>query len=131
MNDDVPLVVSEVNPDALDGHRGIIANPNCSTMQMVVALKPLYDAAGIERLVISTYQAVSGTGKKAVDELLGQSRALLARRRAARRRAPTRTGSRSTRSRTPATSPPATTTPTRSASSSTRRARSSATRRSA
>ena len=78
MNDDVPLVVSEVNPDALDGHNGIIANPNCSTMQMVVALKPLYDAAGIERLVISTYQAVSGTGKKAVDELLHQSRALLA-----------------------------------------------------
>jgi aspartate-semialdehyde dehydrogenase len=78
MHDDVPLVVSEVNPDALDGHRGIIANPNCSTMQMVVALKPLYDAAGIERLVISTYQAVSGTGKKAVDELLAQSRAILA-----------------------------------------------------
>jgi aspartate-semialdehyde dehydrogenase len=78
MSDDVPLVVSEVNPEALDGHRGIIANPNCSTMQMVVALKPLYDAAGIERLVISTYQAVSGTGKKAVDELLAQSRALLA-----------------------------------------------------
>ena len=78
MADDVPLVVSEVNPEALDGHRGIIANPNCSTMQMVVALKPLYDAAGIERLVISTYQAVSGTGKKAVDELLAQSRAILA-----------------------------------------------------
>ena len=72
MADDVPLVVSEVNPDALDGHRGIIANPNCSTMQMVVALKPIYDAAGIERLVISTYQAVSGTGKKAVDELAAQ-----------------------------------------------------------
>jgi aspartate-semialdehyde dehydrogenase len=78
MNDDVPLVVSEVNPEALDDHRGIIANPNCSTMQMVVALKPLHDEAGIERLVISTYQAVSGTGKKAVDELLAQSRALLA-----------------------------------------------------
>jgi aspartate-semialdehyde dehydrogenase len=78
MHDDVPLVVPEVNPEALDGHRGIVANPNCSTMQMVVALKPLYDAAGIERLVISTYQAVSGTGKKAVDELLVQSRALLA-----------------------------------------------------
>ena len=77
MHDDVPLVVSEVNPEALDGHRGIIANPNCSTMQMVVALKPLHDAAGIERLVVSTYQAVSGTGKKAVDELLAQSRALL------------------------------------------------------
>lgn len=77
MRDDVPLVVSEVNPEALDAHRGIVANPNCSTMQMVVALKPLYDAAGIERLVISTYQAVSGTGKKGVDELLDQSHALL------------------------------------------------------
>ena len=77
MQADVPLVVSEVNPQALDGHRGIIANPNCSTMQMVVALKPIHDAAGIERLVISTYQAVSGTGKRAVDELLGQSEALL------------------------------------------------------
>ena len=77
MQDDVPLVVAEVNPEALDGHHGIIANPNCSTMQMVVALKPIHDAAGIERLVISTYQAVSGTGRKAVDELLGQSHALL------------------------------------------------------
>lgn len=77
MNDDVPLVVAEVNPDALAWHNGIVANPNCSTMQMVVALKPLYDAAGIERLVISTYQAVSGTGKRAVDELLDQSHALL------------------------------------------------------
>ncbi len=82
MQDDVPLVVSEVNPealvDALQGdHKGIVANPNCSTMQMVVALKPLHDAAGIERLVISTYQAVSGTGKRAVNELLGQSHALL------------------------------------------------------
>jgi aspartate-semialdehyde dehydrogenase len=80
MQDDVPLVVSEVNPDALDAHNGIIANPNCSTMQMVVALKPIHDAAGIERLVISTYQAVSGTGKAAVDELLGQSHALLHQR---------------------------------------------------
>ena len=78
MHDDVPLVVTEVNPDDLDSHQGIVANPNCSTMQMVVALKPLHDAAGIERLVISTYQAVSGTGKAAVDELLAQSRALLA-----------------------------------------------------
>jgi aspartate-semialdehyde dehydrogenase len=77
MQDDVPLVVAEVNPDALARHNGIIANPNCSTMQMVVALKPLYDAAGIERLVISTYQAVSGTGRRAVDELLDQSHALL------------------------------------------------------
>ncbi len=78
MQDDVPLVVSEVNADALERHRGIVANPNCSTMQMVVALKPLQEAAGLERLVISTYQAVSGTGKGAVDELLDQSRALLA-----------------------------------------------------
>jgi aspartate-semialdehyde dehydrogenase len=77
MQDDVPLVVSEVNPDALHFHHGIIANPNCSTMQMVVALKPIHDEAGIERLVISTYQAVSGTGKAAVDELLDQSHALL------------------------------------------------------
>jgi aspartate-semialdehyde dehydrogenase len=77
MQDDVPLVVAEVNPDALAGHHGIIANPNCSTMQMVVALKPIHDAAGIERLVISTYQAVSGTGKAAVDELLDQAHALL------------------------------------------------------
>jgi aspartate-semialdehyde dehydrogenase len=77
MHDDVPLVVSEVNPEALAGHNGIIANPNCSTMQMVVALKPLYDAAGIERLVISTYQAVSGTGKAAIDELRSQARALV------------------------------------------------------
>ena len=77
MQDDVPLVVSEVNPEALDGHHGIIANPNCSTMQMVVALKPIQDEAGIERLVISTYQAVSGTGRGAVEELLDQSHALL------------------------------------------------------
>jgi aspartate-semialdehyde dehydrogenase len=77
MQDDVPLVVSEVNPEALAGHHGIVANPNCSTMQMVVALKPLHDAAGIERLVISTYQAVSGTGRQAVEELLDQSHALL------------------------------------------------------
>jgi aspartate-semialdehyde dehydrogenase len=77
MQPDVPLVVAEVNPDALAAHRGIVANPNCSTMQLVVTLKPLHDAAGIERLVISTYQAVSGTGRTAVDELLDQSHALL------------------------------------------------------
>ena len=77
MSDDVPLVVSEVNPDALAGHNGIVANPNCSTMQMVVALKPILDAAGIERLVISTYQAVSGTGQRAVEELHDQTRAVL------------------------------------------------------
>jgi aspartate-semialdehyde dehydrogenase len=77
MQDDVPLVVAEVNPEALESHHGIIANPNCSTMQMVVALKPLHDEGRIERLVISTYQAVSGTGRAAVDELLDQSHALL------------------------------------------------------
>jgi aspartate-semialdehyde dehydrogenase len=82
MRDEVPLVVSEVNPQALErlsasGGGAIVANPNCSTMQMVVALKPLHDAAGIERLVISTYQAVSGTGRRAVEELLEQSHALL------------------------------------------------------
>ena len=77
MQDDVPLVVAEVNPHALDRHNGIVANPNCSTMQMVVALKPIHDEAGIERLVISTYQAVSGTGRRAVEELLAQSHALL------------------------------------------------------
>ncbi|HEX3452455.1 MAG TPA: aspartate-semialdehyde dehydrogenase [Solirubrobacteraceae bacterium] len=83
MQEDVPLVVSEVNPEALAGHHGIIANPNCSTMQMVVALKPIHDAAGIERLVISTYQAVSGTGRQAVEELLDQSQALLHERKIA------------------------------------------------
>jgi len=77
MHDEVPLVVAEVNPEALEGHAGIIANPNCSTMQMVVALKPIHDAVGIERLVISTYQAVSGTGKAAIDELRSQSKHVL------------------------------------------------------
>jgi aspartate-semialdehyde dehydrogenase len=80
MSEEVPLVVAEVNPEALTSHQGIIANPNCSTMQMVVALKPIHDEAGIERLVISTYQAVSGTGKQAVDELLGQAHAILHQR---------------------------------------------------
>ncbi|MBA2506366.1 MAG: aspartate-semialdehyde dehydrogenase [Thermoleophilaceae bacterium] len=77
MHDDVPLVVSEVNPEALDGHRGLVANPNCTTMQTVVALKPIFDVAGIERLVVSSYQAVSGTGQKAVDELHTQTRAII------------------------------------------------------
>ena len=80
MEDDVPLVVSEVNPDDLDSHRGIIANPNCSTMQMVVALKPIDVVAGIERLVITTMQSVSGTGQKAVEELHDQTEAALAAR---------------------------------------------------
>jgi aspartate-semialdehyde dehydrogenase len=74
---DVPLVVSEVNPHALERHRGLIANPNCSTMQMVVALAPIHRAVGIERLIVSTYQSVSGTGKKAVDELDSQAHASL------------------------------------------------------
>ncbi len=75
MERDVPLVVPEVNPDRIADfrNRGIIANPNCSTIQMVVALKPIYDAAGIERIVVSTYQAVSGTGKRAIQELQDQS----------------------------------------------------------
>src|SRR5690606_32355431 len=76
--DDVPLVVAEVNPEAARQRpRGIIANPNCSTMQMAVALKPLFDAAGIERLNIATYQSVSGTGRQALEELGRQTAALL------------------------------------------------------
>jgi aspartate-semialdehyde dehydrogenase len=79
MDPNVPLVVPEVNPQdiGLYPKTGIIANPNCSTIQMVVALKPLHDAARIKRVVVSTYQAVSGTGQKAVDELADQVRALL------------------------------------------------------
>jgi len=75
--DAIPLVVSEVNPQALERHRGLIANPNCSTMQLMVVLKPILDAAGIERLIVSTYQSVSGTGVKAVEELEAQTRAVL------------------------------------------------------
>lgn len=76
MDPDVPLVVPEVNPEALSGFnkRNIIANPNCSTIQMVVALKPLHDLAGIKRVVVSTYQSVSGAGKAAMDELFNQTR---------------------------------------------------------
>ncbi|HET6831579.1 MAG TPA: aspartate-semialdehyde dehydrogenase [Solirubrobacterales bacterium] len=77
MHEQVPLVVSEVNPEAADAHRGLVANPNCSTMQMVVALKPILDAVGIERLVVSTYQSVSGTGRRAIEELREQSAAAL------------------------------------------------------
>lgn len=76
-DDHIPLVVAEVNPHALEHHRGLIANPNCSTMQLMVALKPILDAAGIERLVVSTYQSVSGTGVKAVEELQAQAHAVL------------------------------------------------------
>ena len=77
--DDIPLIVPEVNPDDLEQHvnRGIVANPNCSTIQMVMALKPIYDAAGIERVNVATYQAVSGKGKKAVEELARQTADLL------------------------------------------------------
>lgn len=77
MDPAVPLVVPEVNPDSVFKHKGIIANPNCSTIQMVVALKPLQDAVPIKRVVAATYQAVSGAGKEAVDELLEHSRAAL------------------------------------------------------
>jgi aspartate-semialdehyde dehydrogenase len=74
---EVPLVVSEVNPHALEHHHRLIANPNCSTMQLVVALAPIHRAAGIERLIVATYQSVSGTGKKAIDELDTQAHASL------------------------------------------------------
>ncbi|MDG2005020.1 MAG: aspartate-semialdehyde dehydrogenase [Novosphingobium sp.] len=78
MDPDVPLIVPEVNPDAIDGYarKNIIANPNCSTAQLVVALKPLHDAATIKRVVVSTYQSTSGAGKAGMDELFTQSRAI-------------------------------------------------------
>ncbi|MBF0621985.1 MAG: aspartate-semialdehyde dehydrogenase, partial [Magnetococcales bacterium] len=78
MDPEVPLVVPEVNPEAIAEYtrKGIISNPNCSTIQMMVALKPLHDAAGIRRIVVSTYQAVSGAGKAAMDELFEQTRAM-------------------------------------------------------
>ena len=72
LDEGVPLVVPEVNVDALDSHGGVIANPNCSTIQLVVALKPLHDAARIKRIVVSTYQAVSGAGQAAIDEMQAQ-----------------------------------------------------------
>ena len=77
MDPEVPLVVPEVNPDDIKKHKGIIANPNCSTIQMVVVLKPIHDAAKIKRVVVTTFQSVSGTGKKAMDELLNQTKDLL------------------------------------------------------
>jgi len=78
--DNIPLVVPEVNPEAIANYKqtGIIANPNCSTIQMVVALKPIHDAVGITRVNVATYQAVSGTGKEAIDETLQQTKAILA-----------------------------------------------------
>lgn len=77
MSPEVPLVVPEVNPDAVARHKGIIANPNCSTIQMVVALKPLHDRAKIKRIVVTTFQSVSGKGKEAMDELFEQTKALM------------------------------------------------------
>jgi len=77
MDPEIPLVVPEVNPHDLKWHKGIIANPNCSTIQMVVVLKPIHDAAKIKRVVVTTFQAVSGTGQKAIDELLRQTTDLL------------------------------------------------------
>jgi len=77
MDPEVPLVVPEVNPHDLKWHKGIIANPNCSTIQMVVVLKPIHDAAKIKRVVVTTFQSVSGTGKKAMDELLRQTADIL------------------------------------------------------
>ena len=78
-DEDIPLVVAEVNPEAISGYtkRNIIANPNCSTMQMLVALKPIHDAVGVERINVATYQAVSGTGKSAIEELASQTARLL------------------------------------------------------
>jgi aspartate-semialdehyde dehydrogenase len=77
MHEDVPLVVAGVNPEAADGHKGIVANPNCTTMVAMMALAPIERAVGIERLVVSSYQAVSGTGQKAIEELRTQSKAVL------------------------------------------------------
>ena len=77
MDPEVPLVVPEVNPQDLKWHKGIIANPNCSTIQMVVVLKPIHDAARIKRVVVTTFQSVSGTGKKAMEELMQQTADLL------------------------------------------------------
>jgi aspartate-semialdehyde dehydrogenase len=77
MHEDVPLVVSEVNPDAVEAHQGIVANPNCTTMQMVVALAPIHRAVGLERVILSSYQSVSGTGRRAIEELNAQTRDVL------------------------------------------------------
>ncbi|HSS05121.1 MAG TPA: aspartate-semialdehyde dehydrogenase [Solirubrobacterales bacterium] len=77
MHDDVPLVVAGINPEAADDHKGIIANPNCTTMVAMMALGPIHRAAGLERLVVSSYQAVSGTGQKAIEELRSQSELVL------------------------------------------------------
>ena len=89
MQDEVPLIVAGVNPEAAEGHRGILANPNCTTMVMMMALAPIHRAVGLERLVVSTYQAVSGTGQRAIEELRSQSQAVLGgEEEPARRRLP-------------------------------------------
>ena len=87
---DVPLVVPEVNADAVAGFRkrGIIANPNCSTAQLVVALKPLHDRAKIKRVVVATYQSVSGAGKDAMDELFAQTKSVFSSTKSRRRNSP-------------------------------------------
>jgi aspartate-semialdehyde dehydrogenase len=77
MHDDVPLVVAGINPEAADSHKGIVANPNCTTMVAMMALGPIHRAVGLQRLVVSSYQAVSGTGQKAIEELRRQSKAVL------------------------------------------------------
>ncbi len=86
MDPEVPLIVPEVNPNDADRHKGLIANPNCSTIQMVVALKPIHDAAKIKRIVVSTYQAVSGTGLKALEELDIQIKDLVAGKKISQRK---------------------------------------------
>ncbi len=78
MHEDVPLVVAGVNDDAAEAHKGIVANPNCTTMVMMMALAPIHRAVGLERFVVSSYQAVSGTGQKAIEELRAQAQAILA-----------------------------------------------------
>jgi aspartate-semialdehyde dehydrogenase len=77
MQPDVPLVVAEVNPEAIEHHRGIIANPNCTAMQALVVLKPIHDTAGLERIVLNSYQSTSGTGTRAIEELKDQAHAIL------------------------------------------------------
>ena len=106
MDPDVPLVVPEVNPHDVARHKGIIANPNCSTIQMVVALKPLHDAFRVRRVVVSTYQSVSGAGQKGIHELEAQTEAHVAGNDAARPRPSSPTRSRSTASRRSTTSSP-------------------------
>ena len=115
MHDEVPLVVAEINPEALDEHGGIVANPNCSTMQMVLALAPIRARAGIERVVVSTYQSVSGTGQRAVARAHGAEPRGGAGRPGRARRRSTRTPSPSTCCPRWSTSRTATPTPPRSA----------------